>query len=136
MKKTTVRDYEHFKSIPGHDPDQDPGLGLFQSRDGKFDLECVHENIVTIPKQFVHPLQLRYVMDSGYDEDFVICPTLKSINTGNVPLPFRINHSECNPTHELVWIPHALDYPHSHHVLKGKRVITSKTEVTFNYNLK
>ena len=119
-----------------HDPDQDPGLGLFQRCDGQFDLEVVGENIVSVNRKLLHPLQGRYVMDSGYDEDFVICPTLKSIQTGNVPLPFRINHSECNPTHELVWIPHALDYPWSHHVLKGKRVITSRTEIRFNYNLK
>ena len=72
-------------------------------------------------------------MESVYDEDFMICPTLQSIVTGNVPLPFRVNHSEFNFTHKLTWVPHALDYPYSYYMLEGIREIVSKTEVTFNY---
>ena len=74
-------------------------------------------------------------MDSDYDEDYVIVPTVKSIVPADVPLPFRVNHSSSNPTHQLVWHSHNRDYPHSHPVLEGIREIDIDTEVTFNYKL-
>ena len=72
-------------------------------------------------------------MVSGHDEDYVTCPTVQSTLSGNVPLAFRANHSEFNPTHKLIWITHAQDYPHSHWMLEGVKEIIPKTEVTFNY---
>ena len=65
-------------------------MGLFQRHHGKFNLSVISDDIVSIHKTSVHPLQKRYYMESGYDEDFVICPTLQSIQSGNVPLPFRV----------------------------------------------
>ena len=72
-------------------------------------------------------------MDSGYDEDFVMVPTITSITSGDIPLPFRVNHSSNKSTHKLVWFSHSRDYPHSHSVLEGIREIDIGTEVTFNY---
>ena len=89
---------------------------------------------VNIEKHTLHPLQKRYYMESGYDEDFVICPTLESIRKNNIPLPFRVNHSQFHPTHKLIWEPHSLDYPHSHYILEGIKPITSGTEISFDYN--
>ena len=37
-------------------------------------------------------------------------------------------------THKLIWEPHALDYPHSHYVLKGVHHVKSGTEISFDYN--
>ena len=73
-------------------------------------------------------------MESGYDEDFVICPTLESIRTNDIPLPFRVNHDQFFPTHKLIWIPDQLDYPHSHYILIGVKSIQSGTEISFDYN--
>ena len=86
-------------------------------------------------KTQVHPKQRRYQMESGYDEDYVIVPTLKSILEGDVPLPFRVNHCTDKPTHKMGWISHRNDYPYSHPVLEGLREIAIGTEVTFNYKL-
>ena len=63
-----------------------------------FNISVVGVDIITIEKTLLHPLQKRYYMESGFDEDFVISPTLESILTDNVPLPFRVNHSEFHPT--------------------------------------
>ena len=103
-------------------------MGLFQKCDGKFNISVTGVDIVSIEKRSLHPLQKRYQMSSGFDEDFVICPTLQSIMTGNIPLVFRINHSQFRPTHKLTWVPHQYDYPHSHYVLEGIDYITSLTE--------
>ena len=132
-KSTVPWEYDYFIRFPDHNPDTDPCLGLYQRHHGKFNLLVISEDIVSIPSTQLHPLQKRYHMESGYDEDFVICPTLQSILSGNVPLPFRVNHSEFKFTHRLVWIPHEHDYPHSHYMLEGVREIESDTEVTFNY---
>ena len=112
-------------------PDDDPGMGVFQNRDGTFDVHIVGVNIVSIEKQSLHPLQKRYAMESGYDGDFVICPTLQSIRAGDVPLPFRVNHSQFRPTHELVWFPHQFDHPHSHFILKGTKHVVSTSNGNF-----
>ena len=127
-------DVDYFSRFVGHDPNTDPGLGVFQNYHGKFDILVVDVDIVTIDKGLLHPLQKRYHMESGYDEDFVICPTVQSILTGNIPLPFRVNHSQFHPTHKLIWEPDQFDYPHSHYILKGIGVIVSGTEVSFDYN--
>ena len=111
----------------------DPCLGLFQRHHGKFNLLVINDDIVSIPKRLVHPLQKRYYMESGYDEDFVICPTLQSIQSGEIPLPFRVNHSQFHFTHKLVWVPHECDYPHSHYKLEGVRELEPSTEITFDY---
>ena len=107
---------------------------MFQNCHGRFDIPIVGVDIVNIEKRLLHPLQKRYYMESGFDEDFVICPTVQSILTGNIPLPFRVNHSQFHPTHKLIWEPDQFDYPHSHYILKGIGVIVSGTEVSFDYN--
>ena len=134
---TTKIDYwdvDYFSRFVDHDPTADPGLGLFQNTDGMFDLPVIGPNIVSILKKNLHPLQKRYSMESGYDEDYVICPTTQSIMTGDIPLPFRINHSQFHPTHKLIWEPASLDYPHSHYVLKGVHYVYSNSEISFDYN--
>ena len=135
MDKTRIDwDIDYFSRFVGHNPDTDPGMGVFQNCDGMFNIPVVGVNIISIEKKLLHPLQKRYRMESGYDEDFVISPTLESILTESVPLPFRVNHSEFHPTHELIWDPHSLDYPHSHYVLKSIRHISVGTEISFDYN--
>ena len=93
----------------------------------------ISEYIVSIPITQLHPLQKHYQMESDHDEDFVTCSTLQSIVSGNVPLPFQVNHSEFNFTHKLIWVSHEHDHTHSHYKLEGVREITPNTEVTFNY---
>ena len=106
---------------------------MFQNCYGKFDIKIVGVDIVTVKKTLLHPVQKRYHIENGYDEDFVICPTLDSIMTGRIPLPFRINHSQFRATHKLIWVSHELDYPHSHWVLQGIDEIHPQ-EVSFDYN--
>ena len=127
-------DVDYFIRFAGHNPKTDPGMGLYQNCYGQFDIDVVGKDVVSIDRRFLHPLQRRYQMKSGYDEDFVICPTLQSIMTGNVPLAFRVNHSQFKPTHRLIWVSNQLDYPDSHYVLQGIEPISSKTEITFDYN--
>ena len=135
MDKTKIEwDVDYFIRFVEHNPNTDPGMGVFQHCDGMFNIPVVGVNIVNIEKHTLHPLQKRYYMESGYDEDFVICPTLESIRKNNIPLPFRVNHSEFHPTHKLIWEPHSLDYPHSHYILEGIKHITSGTEISFDYN--
>ena len=135
MDKTKIEwDVDYFTRFVEHNPNTDPGMGVFQCCDGMFSIPVVGMNIVNIEKHTLHPLQKRYYMESGYDEDFVICPTLESIRKNNIPLPFRVNHSQFHPTHKLIWEPHSLDYPHSHYILKGIKPITSGTEISFDYN--
>ena len=135
MDKTKIEwDVDYFTRFVEHNPNTDPGMGVFQCCDGMFSIPVVGMNIVNIEKHTLHPLQKRYYMESGCDEDFVICPTLKSIRTGNIPIPFRVNHHQFHPTHKLVWVPDSLDYPHSHYILKGIKHITSGTEISFDYN--
>jgi len=136
VDKTTIDwDVDFFSRFLEHDPDTDPGMGVFQNCDGRYDIPVIGENIISIHKNTLHPLQKRYHMESGYDEDFVICPTLKSIRTRNIPLPFRVNHHQFHPTHKLTWIDHALDYPHSHYILKSMTHVKSGREVCFKYKL-
>ena len=135
MDKSTIDwDVDYFERFLEHNPSTDPGMGVFQKCDGMFDVPVVGVHIVSIKKKKLNSLQKRYHMESGYDEEFVICPTLQSILTKNIPLPFRVNHSEFYPTHKLIWDPHELDYPHSHYVLKPIKHIKSGTEITFDYN--
>ena len=134
VDNTTLEwDLDYFRGVKGHNPRTDPRMGVFQNHDGKFDLHVMSEDIISIPKKNMHAVQRRYQMESGYDEDFVIVPTLKSITRGEVPLPFRVNHSKTDPTHELRWVSSTHDYPDSHYVLKGIKEIESGTEITFNY---
>jgi hypothetical protein len=134
VRRTTINwDVDYFTRFDGHNPNTDPGLGVFQKCCGKFDVKIVGVDIVTVKKTLLHPLQKRYHIESGYDEDFVVCPTLKSIVSGKIPLPFRVNHSQFRPTHKLIWVAHSLDYPHSHWVLKGIDEIDPQ-EISFDYN--
>ena len=128
-------DSKYFKNRRGHKPRTDPGLGLFQHYHGQFDLHVFGADIVSIERKNLHSSQRRYQMESGYDEDYVIVPTVDSIKDGEVPLPFGVNHCGKNPTHRLRWVPHSKDYPHSHYVLEVLREIRSGTEVTFDYKL-
>ena len=135
MDKSTLDwDVDYFDRFDGHNPSTDPGLGVFQRCDGMLDIHIVGVDIVSIKKKEVHFLQKRYYMESGYDEDYVITPTLHSMLTKNISLPFRVNHSQFHPTHKLIWDPHELDYPHSHYVLKAIKHINSGTEISFDYN--
>ena len=131
-------DYGYFGlgHVPDHNPRTDPRLGLFQNKKGKFDLPVTGKDIVSMERKELDPSQVRYVMESGYDEDFVIVPTLRSIKSGEIPFPFRVNHDSHNPTHKLIWVPDKHDYPHSHYVLEGRREIDKGTEITFDYNYK
>ena len=60
-------------------------------------------------------------MESEYNEDYVIVPTLKFIQNKDIPLPFKVNHCENEPTHRMDWISHKNDYPDSHPVLRDIR---------------
>ena len=133
-KSTIDWDVDYFDRFDGHNPSTDPGLGVLQRCDGMFDIPVVGVDIVSIKKKETHILQKRYSMESGHDEDYIITPTLHSILTKNVPLPFRVNHSQFHPTHKLIWYPHELDYPHSHYVLKSIKHIKSGMEILFDYN--
>ena len=46
-------------------------MGLYQNCYGQFDIDVVGKDVVSIDRRFLHPLQRRYQMKSGYDEDFV-----------------------------------------------------------------
>ena len=100
MDKTRIDwDIDYFSRFMEHNPDTDPGMGVFQKCDGIFNISVVGIEIVNMEKTLLHPLQKRHYMESGYDEDFVISPTLHSMLTENIPLPFRVNHSEFHFTH-------------------------------------
>ena len=80
MDKTTIDwDIDYFSCFVEHNPNNDPGMGVFQNCDGVFDIPVVGVNIISVEKRLLHPLQKRYRMESGFDEDFVISPTLDSI---------------------------------------------------------
>ena len=135
-KSKLTWDYGYFDDIRGHDPVTDPRQGVFQNHHGQFDFDVMGTDIVSMDRTQLHPSQVRCVMESGHDEDFVIVPTLRSIRSGDIPLVFRVNHDSHDPTHKLVWVDHARDYPHSHYILKGRREIRVGTEVTFDYGFK
>lgn len=116
----------------------DPGLGSFQMVPGEYTFYVKHLTlIVSIDKRKLHSLQVPYMMESGYDEDKVIVPTVESIRLGNIHYTFRFQHDASNPTHYLDWKDDELGrgYPFSHPVLKPKRKLHSDTELTFDYNL-
>ena len=76
---------DYFERFLEHNPSTDPGMGVFQKCDGMFDVPVVGVHIVSIKKKKLNSLQKRYHMESGYDEEFVICPTLQSILTKKHP---------------------------------------------------
>jgi hypothetical protein len=90
----------------------DPHMGVFQNHEGQL---VIGDDIVSIKKTLMYPSQRRYQMESGHDEEFVIASTLQSMTTGDVPLPFRVNHCNTDPTHELCWVSSTCDYPDSHY---------------------
>jgi hypothetical protein len=100
VRKSTVP----FDLITFPDADDDPGMGVFQIHPGAFTLNVVGgDNVISIDKTDLHPLQVKYQMDSGYDEDKVIVPTLESIQSGDIAKSFRVQHSAGRPNHKMVW---------------------------------
>ena len=79
-------------------------------------------------------------MDSGFDEDFVIVPTVDSITSGKIPVAFQVQHSKRSPTHKMEWYsdPDGRDYPFSYPRLvpKCSKSLPVMTELTFDYNLR
>ena len=116
------------------DCDKDTGWGVFQDIGGRVTIYVQGDNIESIRSTDMDPLHHKYKMLSGFDEDFVIVPTVESIRSGNVPVPFRVQHDSKNPTHKLDWVDEGRDYPHSYYVLRPKRYIHPNTELTFDYN--
>ena len=79
-------------------------------------------------------------MESLFDEDYVIVPTVDSIKSSKIPITFRIQHSKLNPTHKMTWIsdPDGRDYPFSYPRLvpiDDTKKLKPMTEITFDYNL-
>ena len=121
--------------------DADPGMGLWQLCEGQFPILVTGLNVQSILKTEVHRDQRPYMMDSGYDEDYVIVPTLDSIRTDDIHIGFRLQHCSINttpgPTHKMDWreCPLGNDYPYSFPILLPLRQLDIDTELTFNYNL-
>ena len=126
----------YFKRWRNHKPSKDPCLGCFQQHYGKFDLPVFGDDIESVLTKELDDLQSPYCIDSAFDEDFVIVPTVRSIKSGEIPIQFRINHSSKDPTHVLDWVLTSSDYPDSHPVFVGKKELSPDTEVTFDYNLR
>ena len=118
------------------------GLGVFQQIVGSIPtiyFNVVGTDIVSVLKTDLHELQKAYQMDSLFDEDYVIVPTVKSIRTGNIPVAFRIQHSKRSPTHKMTYHldPDGRDYPFSYpRIIPNElyRYLGSMTELTFDYN--
>ena len=115
---------------------EDPGMGLFQLKKGLFKIKIIGSgDVESIPRTRVHRLQREYMIDSGFDEDNVIVPTLDSIRTNTIHIGFRVQHTHVNPTHYLDWEDTGKDFPHSFPFLYPRRILEVDTEITFNYNL-
>ena len=101
------------------DGDDDPGMGVFQRVLGAFTLKVIGDTVQSIDKTDIHPRQGKYQMDSGYDEDKVIVPTLESILSGEIAMSFRVQHSRGRPTHRMDWFEdtRGRDYPFSFLIL-------------------
>ena len=117
------------------DCDGNIGLGVYQNRTGACLFRVVGPNVESIDKSAIHRLQKPYAIQSAYDEDKVIVPTVDSIRLGNIPVPFRVQHSSDSATHKLDYHEHALDYPFSYPVLVPNGIIVAGTEISFDYNL-
>ena len=117
------------------DADTDEGLGVFQDIGGRSHIDVRGNGIESILLVDIHPLQNKYKMESGFDEDYVIVPTVDTIRSGDVPIPFRIQHSD-DPTHEMDWVEDGggRSYPHSHYVIRPKMYLNANTEITIDYN--
>jgi hypothetical protein len=55
-------------------------MGVFQRVLGAFTLKVIGDTVQSIDKTDIHPRQVKYQMDSGYDEDKVIVPTLLGVH--------------------------------------------------------
>ena len=116
------------------------GLGVFQRISGSIGtilFTVVGDDIVSVPKFKLHKCQKPYQMESGFDEDFVIVPTVDSITSGKIPVAFRVQHSKRSPSHKMEWFsdPKGRDYPFSYPTLVPKhKTIIPMTEITFDYN--
>ena len=121
------------------DADKDPGFGVFQEVHGRFLFQVTGPGVESMEKEKMVEEQKKYAMDSGFDEDKVIVPTLESIRSGIISLPFRIQHSKDNPTHKMDWREDEMgrDFPHSCPILVpiGPGNLVPNTEITFDYNL-
>ena len=118
----------------------DPGKGLFQTRDGGIPIKFVGPDIVSVTRTSLKTgsQQWKYAVDSGYDEDYAIVPTKESIDGCRVPFPFRVQHTSHYPTHKLEWVSDSMgrDYPHSYPQLVPTRSLKDGDEITFDYNKK
>ena len=75
---------------------------MFQILNGGFSIPFKFDkDIVSIQLKEMTSEQKRYCVDSGFDEDYGIVPSVDSILNGTIPLPFRVQHSKDKPTHEL-----------------------------------
>ena len=71
--------------------ESDPGLGVFQIMKGGFSIPFKFDrDIVSIPWKDMSSEQMRYALESAFDEDFGIVPSKKSILEETIPLPFRV----------------------------------------------
>ena len=136
VRKSEIEvDLEYFSK---EEIDPDPGLGVFQIVDGRFSIPFKFDrDIVSIPWKDMSSEQLRYALESAFDEDFGIVPSKKSILEETIPLPFRVQHDKDEPTHVLKWIVTGDDYPLSYPYLDIKNddeIIKKGVEITFDYN--
>ena len=116
---------------------EDPGLGLFQRRNGRVTLLVRGHNVQSIQKRHMHRLQKKYAFQSAFDEDFVIVPTVSCIREGNIPVSFRVQHDSDDPTHTLDYHEDSRgrDFPFSYPMLVPCRTVKAGTELAFDYNL-
>ena len=136
VRKSEIEvDLEYFSK---EEIDPDPGLGVFQIVDGRFSIPFkFDDDIVSIPFKDVTSEQRRYCVESAFDEDYGIVPSVESISNGTIPLPFRVQHDKDEPTHVLKWIVTGDDYPLSYPYLDIKNddeIIKKGVEITFDYN--
>lgn len=135
VKKSKVAmDLIKFPNMEWYD---DPGWGLFQLFDGMLPIKFLDAKgrIVSKLKSSIKKgsQQYKYAVESAFDEDYYIVPTKESIDSCDVPFPFRVQHESDFPSHKLDWVVTGRDYPHSYPVLKPIRPLKSGNEITFTY---
>ena len=94
-------------------------------------------DIMSVLKTGLNEFQKPYQMDSLFDEDYVIVPTVNSIRTGNILVMFRIQHSKRGLTHKMTYHldPDGRDYPFSYpRIVPNDLQLGPMTELTFDYS--
>ena len=90
------------------DFDNDPGLGVFVGDHyplvRPLTLDFRGYGVESILRTKMNKQQNNYKVDSAFDEDYVIVPTMESVLSGNIHPSFRVQHDEENPTHKLEWV--------------------------------